>query len=423
MSSPAPWLERRSWSGGVVASRDKADLGALWFFAGVWNVLTLGMLVAWLRGGMNDLPAFLGGLLVASAVSGIALVGQALIQTARENRFRDARLRLDPFPGSIGGQVGGSVDVEVRFGSEVDARATLHCIHSYMSGSGEDRRRREDVVWSSEVVPELEGSAGGTRLWFVFDVPEMDVPESGNESATGDYHYWSIHLSAQVPGADLDRTFVVPVFRVEPPLEASHPFHTAALDARELATRGVRVERSVRGLTLRYAPGRYGGTPLGLVLFGALCVGSGTFIFTLIGGDLGILGFLFGGTFLTVFGLTGVFLFLSGLQMLVNGLTVELGGQAIRSTRRYLFLTTTREARLSDLTRIQAKVSMQTGQGRRANTVYAIEGRLQNGKRIPLGDGIRGAYLLDRIRSLIEAETGLSVEVALRRSKRLRLDS
>jgi len=39
-----------------------------------------------------------------------------------------------------------------------------------------------------------------------------------------------------------------------------------------------------------------------------------------------------------------------------------------------------------------------------------MHGVLGSGERITLGDGIRGAYLLDRAREIVEEATGVSAE-------------
>lgn len=413
MSDATPWLTEDVWSGGAVASEGHTRLRAHWLGAVAWNALSVPIVFV-LRGqdGSELLP-FIRWVLVGFVVLGLLFLYNAVVHSARIARFRHLRLELDPFPGSLGGHVGGSVELPVRLGSELQARATLHCVRSYMHASGENRSRRDDVMWSAEVVPEVERSASGSRLRFVFDVPDLGQPES--EPREGDHHYWSVHVSAALPGADLDQSFVVPVYRVDPPLRASMTYVPPPEDPRELSRHGIDVQPTPRGVRIVYRRGRFGGAPFGLIPFGALCMASGGFIFSQTSGAFGFgVGTAFGSLFLLVFGLVGLVLLAVGVSMLVSSLTVEIEGGMIRSRRSWIAFSSTREVPVGDLDRIDAKVTMQSGQGSGAKTGYSLEGTTRNGDRLPLGDGIRGAYLVDRVARVLEEATGRRVGAELR---------
>lgn len=414
VSGSKPWLTQESWSAGSVASEGHKQLFAHWFGAIVWNAMAVPITFILLGESGADLVPFLRWVLAGFVALGVLILFNAVVYSARIARFRDLRLRLDPFPGSIGGHVGGSVEIPVRPGAQIRVRATLHCIRSYMRGSGENRSRRDDVVWSGEVAPMMERSASGSLLRFVFDVPDVGQPES--EERTGDHHYWSVHLAAELPGADLDQTFVVPVYRVDPPLEAAQPFVAPPDDPRELTRHGIDVEPTARGVRIVFRRGRFGSTPYGLIPFGALCVASGAFVFSQTTGAFGLgIGTAFGGLFLLTFGFVGLVVLAIGLHMLVSSVAVEIEQGLLRSRRSWILFNSTTEVPVGDLERIDAKVTMQSGQGSGAKTGYSLRGTTLNGDRIPLGDGIRGAYLVDRIATVLEAATGLRVETGVRR--------
>ena len=78
---------------------------------------------------------------------------------------------LDPFPGSIGGHVGGTIELALPFDAAHDFEMTLTNIHSYVSGSGKNRSQKEKAEWQDIIVAHAEPSGKGTRVTFRFDVP------------------------------------------------------------------------------------------------------------------------------------------------------------------------------------------------------------------------------------------------------------
>ena len=79
---------------------------------------------------------------------------------------------MDPYPGAIGGHVGGYIQVkklDYRRASEAQTLSLkLECIHSYVSGSGKNRSRRESIKWAERGRPEIENASEGVNLAFLF---------------------------------------------------------------------------------------------------------------------------------------------------------------------------------------------------------------------------------------------------------------
>ena len=121
---------------------------------------------------------------------------------------------------------------------------------------------------------------------------------------------------------------------------------------------------------------------------------------------------LFTGMFLVVFGGVGLFLVAAGVYTLVNSLEVEIGGGEIVATRRFLFRMR-RRVSVDDVRRIEISVHAQSGQGAKAKVYYRIRAMLEGGGHLPLGDGILGSDMAERIGDLVEAETGIKPEVVV----------
>ncbi|MDH3641773.1 MAG: hypothetical protein OES38_06735, partial [Gammaproteobacteria bacterium] len=173
-----------------------------WGFAGIWCLISFPMApMAWTEAG-----AIVG--LLFPAV-GIGLVWYANETGKQWRRYGITRLMLDPYPGSIGGHVGGSIELGAAAGAHHNYEVTLECVHSYMSGSGKNRSRRYDVEWQARGPAEASMAGSGLRLEFRFDVPE-GLPES--EKKRGSYHLWRIQLNGDQQDVPLQRTFEIAVF-------------------------------------------------------------------------------------------------------------------------------------------------------------------------------------------------------------------
>jgi len=394
----------------------------MWLFAVIWN--TLGLPIGWLVfKGNEDLGVFLAWALPLFVLTGVALLIVAVRETMRWRRFGGLTLDLDPFPGSVGGHMGGSVDLPLRPSDTFELKTTLACVHVRISKSSNSSSRFESVVWSRQVTPEVDRTGTGVRARFTFALPE-DVPETEDPSAS--YHKWTVRVAAKLPGADLDQAFEIPVYRTAEPLLAENAVvgEEVAPDRDDFPSDVVRVERAGRGLVLTYPTGREGVMGVMMMIFGAVFGGSGLFmmgsVWEMGGGfstPFGTVLVLFTGMFLSVFGGVGLFLVLAGVYTLINSLEVEIGGREIVATRSFLFRKR-RTVRVEDVRSIEIGVHSQSGQGAKAKVYYRIRAMLADGGRLPLGDGILGSHMAERIGDLIEEETGIKPEIVIRNKKR-----
>ena len=110
---------------------------------------------------------------------------------------------------SIGGQVGGSLDIHYSFPQNQLFSVALSCVKSRVSGSGKNRRRSESVTWQTDGGCSVERIPGGARLSFRFDVPP-GLPATSPVRA-GDYFLWRVSISADLDGPDFGRSFDIPV--------------------------------------------------------------------------------------------------------------------------------------------------------------------------------------------------------------------
>lgn len=404
-----------------VASSARGELFAHWLAAVVVTVLFGAVGVGVWVGEVNTPSVIWDRVLLGLAALGPLLLVRALVETARWRRFRSVELELDPVPGSLGGEVGGRIEVPVRLADPEAFRVQLSCIQVR---PGSDSTW-ESVVWAQEVQPSVYRGANGARVEFAIPVP-ADLPATSEPSGT--HHRWAVRLLAEVPGLDLDLAFNVPVRKVDPPLESS----IRTMDPRPTRDDphlgpGISVSTEAGARVFRYGVTRSLGMGVALLLFGALTLGAGVLVFgsTFRGfADADVFGLvftLFGGFFLLVLGLVGLLLLVLGISVVGTTRRVEVTPGRIRARWRFLLLFgSAREVAVEEIDRVEARVVGQVGQGAKASVRYELRATTRGGDRIVLGDGIRGPGNLARVVDLLERETGLQVQRSEKKSVRER---
>ncbi len=409
-------LRRPGWSEGCALSASRREVLACWFGAVIWNVL--GIPVGWVAlFGDRELGGILKVMLPMFTLVGFMLLVLALRETLRWQRFRGLRLELDPLPGSLGGHSGGSIDLPIQQLSEGYFRVLLVCVRDRLTRSKDGNARRQSVQWASEIVPRVERSGRGIRLRFTFQVPD-DLPPT--EEPSDDCHKWMIRVQGELPGADLDQAFEVPVFRLDTVTEARDPVLSApsAAQALELPDSVVRIRRGGQSLILHYPVGRAGLAGVMLFVFGAVFAGVGGFMFEQISGMMdgsafGMLFVAFTSVFLVVFGGLGLLMMFLGVYSMMNSLVVEIGGGRV-STRRRFFFSVSRSARIDEIERVEMDVSSQVGDGAKAEAKVRIRAFLKGGKRLCLGDDIPWGQPAEALAAMVAEELGIPVDFVVR---------
>ena len=424
-----PWLDDDRWRDGRARSSALAELFPWWFA----TVCAAGILAPLLFTGFE--PVTKEGPLATGAVGLLGLAAgwlfvQAIRATLAWRRFGRLEIVLDPFPGSIGGQMGGAIDVALPRLEARRARIILSCVEVKVTEHGKNRSRSESVIWSQEQHPVVEPGPRGVRLRFTFDVPD-GVPQTQPRSAH--HHLWTVRVMASVPGLDLDRAIEVPVYRTDTPLEAAtaapqSPTHAPTSAATDGAVGpGVTVNRTSDGLAIAYAAKRARAAAMMVLLFGIVFGGFALGMLAAGSRYLTADGLMPGLAwpmlvlFVAIFGGIGLLLSMTGLWMLGNSLRVQMGAHTFTTVRRFLGVPCKRRTiPIADVARIDLVINGQTGQGAKAEVSYRMDGVLHAGGTVRLGDGIRGTPVAERIAALVEQATGLSPKIVVRESLRKR---
>lgn len=400
----APWLLNDAWQTPEIRSGSKAAMWGAWAFAAFWNAISaVTPFIAYREVVENQ--NYLALIALVFPLVGLGLLAWAVRRTLEWRRFGPAPVTLDPFPGSIGGHVGGTIDLELPFDSTARFHVTLSNLHSYMSGSGKNRSRQEEARWQNERVAHAEPGSKGTRLSFRFDVPE-GLDESDAAQDGDSYFRWRLNLRAELAGTDIDRDYDIPVYATA---RQSRNLAERAMrrgrDEQDALAEGrvrelIRVRHRPVGKSMFYPMGRYLGANVAGLLVGAVFAGAGWHLVVREGHT--IFGSIFGGV--------GALVALGAFYMMTNSLEVSLDGTSVNAVRRWLGMPVSRKRMpRSGFARFEKKSSLKAQSGGRHVIYYAIEMLDQDGNRMVVGEGFRGESEAKAAMRVIAAELGLRV--------------
>lgn len=399
----SPWLLNDKWQTASIRSDAKGAMWFTWIFAAVWMLVSAPLpFVVYDEVTQKQNAIALIGLLFPAI--GIGLTAWAIRRTLEWRALGATPVMLDPFPGSIGGHVGGTIDLRLPYDSNNRFLLTLSNIHAYVSESGKNRRSAEQALWQEELVGHSESGPLGTRVSFRFDVPAGRVESDARQ--TGDsYHLWRLNLRSDSAAVALDRDFNIPVYATATESRLLGDRQAASARAARDALHGeairkvVRVANSGVGKTLSYPIGQHPWANLAGILVAATFAGAGGWMIV----NEGML--LFG----SVFALVGGLIALAALYMLVKSLDVHVEGNTIRSTRRVLGIPVrVRAINRGDFRRFDMRESLKTQSGGKHVTYYRVLAIDRHDNAIVVGEGFRGQSQARAAAAFLSRELGIS---------------
>ncbi len=423
------WQTRKGWASSTIAS--DAGKGALinWGFAIFWNAISTPVIFflpeEWDKGNHLALIALIFPMV------GAFLIYKAILASLEFRRFGKVLLTMDPYPGAIGGHVGGKIQIsrlDHKLVSDQAANLTvrLECVYSYMSGSGDNRSRRENIKWAEQGQPRLQGLGQGVELRFRFDIPDH-LPEADVEQ-TDAYHFWRMTLRADIEGINLNRKYNIPVFNTGARSRfIQHDVSAQVLKRREQASQVAKTSIAegnfdIPGLSRAMRLNEQGDEiklefPMFrnkvLTVFAAVFAGAFGFAsFMMIGsafgsGGFGILTALFSIPFLLV----GIVAGLATIYLALNSLSVRIQPGSVSVTRRLLFFPVySRLLETSDISHLSTKRSGSTGQGVDKIQHFKLLAHNHSGKSITIAEDLDGedvaAHFRDYIAQRLNLESG-----------------
>lgn len=383
MSESKPWLANKHWKDNAIASSAGAARWGIWGFAIFWNIfnVVLYFQADSLVRKMQQEP--LTVLVLLFPLSGAALIVTAIRATQRYRKFGPTPLTLDPFPGVLGGHVGGRLTLPIPSQPEQRFNVTLSCLHSTMSGSGKDRRRRESIKWQSQGVCHSSVGSNSTALQFRFDAP-AELPASDIETSNS-YYLWRVQITATMDGPDFERSFDIPVFATAHGQSGILESTESNVDTIDAAMEGIQSVANIQSVPHgieAYFPALQ--RPLGSLILALVGL-----IFAIVGSVVGLQHNLFFGI---VFTAAGSALALCGLYGLSKSLRVSVTREGIRARRFVLgYPVTTRQIAARDIRELKAIKGATVSSGNRTTVFYSLSAVANSGKVVVIGERLSGS--------------------------------
>lgn len=381
----------------------------------IWNAAALPCLV-WLAHGYLTTGARPDLVLAFFAAAGPAVAVYWLVSGASLRRLGPMPLEMDPFPGSLGGELGGAIDWQEPFAQPRAFDVSLTCIKvSPRRGGQGASAASQDILWQDQVQAFTEPGPTGSRLRFVIAVPDH-LPASSDPGFDGNLMKrpggfagikWMVRIRASQ--GRLERSYTVPVVPTAHPLRMSN---RPAAQGRPAAPRTdwqpIAVAQTPEGLRL-FCPRRR------FVAEGLLCL-------TVAGVGLGIglsswlarTDWAAGQTAVAIFiGFVACGFMAVGAAFLLgvgyfwgNTLETVITGATIKTIRRVWGIGFSRELPIERVTGIDSRIKTQLGSTEKAVLKYTLYAASSGGKPLALADGIKGTPAAKALADLVSRACG-----------------
>ena len=400
-SSIKPWLGQQEWASSQIVCKEKHNLWFIWAFALFWNLVSLPAASAIPEEFASGNKLILIALIFPLA--GIYLLVWAIKYSLSWRKFGQLVLNLDPYPGSLGGQVGGTLEVPIPYNSQQRFPVSLQCVHSYETGSGKSRSRHEKVLWQTSGLAHSHPSpTDGTLLAICFDVP-ADLPPS--EPHSQNYRFWRLELKADLPGTDLQRQFELPVFATKESSQAQLPLSTQHPQLGEeheaLIESVANIEQIPGGVTMYFPMLHNGGNNLVGLVCGLFFFGAGLLMraeadapalivwpFTLMGGGIAFI----------------------CLKWLFTSLRIQLDHNGLISQRYWLGIAIGRDQiPREEIAQLQLTAGVRGNGAKGYQELFKIHALTRSGKKILVAMNLPGRATAQTALEAIGSLTGYSV--------------
>ncbi|GHA19718.1 hypothetical protein GCM10008090_31770 [Arenicella chitinivorans] len=323
VSDATPWLAYEEWKDPVRLSNSKTGTTFMLYFALFWNVISLAGFFAAAQAIMKGQYAAL--LVLIFPAIGIGLLYYWYRLKKSYDLTGPMPFTMDPHPGSIGGQLGGHIDLNIPVRQQPKStEVRLQCLRKYRSG----KETRTNVLWQRRMIPILSSTGNGLRASFCFDLDDTRLAPSDPPLGLPRVH-WELNFVVQLAdGTKIDRTYDdLPVFETGEASSIRNPeahitTSTAMASVHQFLVGNVLdLQRSAGAYSLTYPAFRQI-SGLFMAIVGLVFVVAGLMIPDRV--------------FNIVFPLIGGLTTIAGLIWFGGGLTVRFGPEGITANRSVL---------------------------------------------------------------------------------------
>jgi len=259
-----PWLQRKDWVDGRMASTLRKASWLLWIIVCFWCAASIAISLAVLPQLQPANRAILLALVFIVGTAAIIFAGR----TSRAwRRFGQSVFEMAATPAAAGGVLQGKIQVRGKLVPNHGWNLVLSCVRRRTSGQTNNLRITEKILWQDErwLQPDLpQKDADTTAIPVFFRLPD-NKPES--TAAPGDGVHWRLEAWARVPGPNFHAAFEVPVFRLdEPPQipeDSTAPYQVSLDDIRKQIESQIQIRDTAGGKEFIFPSGRNPGFAVG----------------------------------------------------------------------------------------------------------------------------------------------------------------
>ncbi len=281
-------------------------------------------------------------------------------------RFGDCVFELAQVPTPLGGTLEGIIQTARPFQPEQGLHLKLSCLRRTVSGSGDEQRVEESILWQNEKVFRNDASlhstsSGGSGIPVHFPLP-VEQPESslrGNATII-----WRLEAKAKMSGPDFSATFEVPVFRVagtvpvvESEADPTAPLQMSVEEIRRDEHSKIQVTDGPGGREFYFPAARNLGTAIGITVFFLVWTAFTVAAYVLFKS-------LF---FEIVFTVVDFFIFVGCVNLWLKSSRVTIDSTGVSAKTRWLLFSKSRRFAADDIERFDTKIGMTSG-----NNVYYL---------------------------------------------------
>jgi len=387
----SPWLERKEWVNGAIKSNAKTGMIGLWFISAFWNAISFPTAISAVPKILAD-KEYIALMVLLFPLVGLGLLYWAIKSTLEWKRFGATPLTMDPYPGSIGGQVGGQIKINTPYNPAIAYKVTLSCIHSYMSGSGKSRSQKESVRWQDDGYVQVKPMANHINAEFCFDTPD-NLPAS--ESHSDSYNLWRLTIESKMEGVDLNRNFEIPVYpnkHQSAHINFKSPDIYPAGIEKTTAESLLPLSQTSNTKELYYPMFRNFLSNLAGIIFGGVFAAVGVFLWQQ-GAREGFMLYFMSSIFTTI----GVGVVISATYMALNSLTIKMNGMNLHYKRKFLFFNLVNKIiPYNEVTSITSKKSSSSNSGGKNHIYYKVYANAR-GKKYMLSEKIDSSSKKDLV--------------------------
>ncbi len=393
-----PWLYIKKWQHNQIKSSALLVLVIYWVFSALWMGISFAItpeIIDQYQSGEKQALIFL-----VFPITGIFLVFGSIRKLRTWQKIGRSPLVLSPFPGSIGGQVGGHIELNMGFDSLTQCELSLECIRRKVTRSGGESKTENQVQWQVEGFGFPKQSATGkTLIEFCFDVPSH---LSATQEPDRNYIYWQLTIRCNHPKLKFTRQFEIPVFEtgqqksVIDKNSSRHP--SQDLKNRQRIIQSFIFSETQNGFELYHPMLRNKALGFVLMLFGGIFSAAGVAFWLSEDSVLPLVAFTGAGTLVVLW----------GVYLLFNSLTVRIRPDGISLIRRFLFfrVSSKNESR-ENISHLQLAKSYSSTSGYSHRLNFNVKAMLKNGKAITVAEHLQGEGTAQTAMETLSAKSGI----------------